>query len=105
MPPQFQKADRIELKNPPLELVICQLRFPPILKLAAGEAPEEFQTALSQSYPLSKIHQQFVHVQVPQRAEPDEIPDARYITGTVLRVDRVPHLGRYRASFSLVRCV
>ncbi len=62
MAPQFKAVARKELKKPPLELVVCQVRFPTILALSNGRAPEEFQKKLT-SYPIVKEkHQQRVEV-------------------------------------------
>ncbi len=54
MPPIFPEAERIELKSPPLELVVCQLRFPTVLALAANQPPEEFQRRIRNTYPVSR---------------------------------------------------
>jgi uncharacterized protein (TIGR04255 family) len=56
MPPAFPKADRIELKSPPLELVVCQVRFPTILELAGGQPPAEFQRRIRNSFPVARPH-------------------------------------------------
>lgn len=53
MPPAFPEAERIELKEPPLELVVCQLRFPTVVALAANQPPEELQRRLRTSYPVA----------------------------------------------------
>jgi uncharacterized protein (TIGR04255 family) len=54
MPPAFPEVERIELKEPPLELVVCQLRFPPILELTPNQPPKEFQKRLAKGYPVSR---------------------------------------------------
>lgn len=46
--PEYQRV--IYAKNP-IELVICQLRFPPILKIGAA-APADFQDSIRKEYPL-----------------------------------------------------
>ena len=53
MPPIFPSFERIELKRPPLQLVVCQVRFPPILELVAGDPPVKFQEALKHRYPVT----------------------------------------------------
>ncbi len=53
MPPAFPNAERIELKVPPLELVVCQLRFPTILDLVSGQPPTEFQRRVRTRYPVA----------------------------------------------------
>ncbi len=50
---QVPTFERVELQSPPLQLVVCQVRFPPILKLAAGQPPDEFQAGLKELYPVS----------------------------------------------------
>jgi uncharacterized protein (TIGR04255 family) len=57
MPPKFPEVERIELKAPPLELVICQLRFPTILALAANQPPDEFQRRIRATYPIARWQQ------------------------------------------------
>jgi uncharacterized protein (TIGR04255 family) len=54
MPPTFPTAERIELKNPPLELVVCQMRFPIILSLVNNQPPEAFHRAIHRDYPIPK---------------------------------------------------
>jgi uncharacterized protein (TIGR04255 family) len=54
VPPVFPEAQRVELKRPPLELVVCQLRFPTVLALAANQPPEEFQRRIRTTYPVSR---------------------------------------------------
>ena len=53
MPPKFPSAGRIELGKPPLQLVVCQVRFPPILELAAGHPPTKFQESVKDMYPVT----------------------------------------------------
>jgi uncharacterized protein (TIGR04255 family) len=54
MPPTFPKAERIELQNPPLDLVVCQLRFPIALGLVNNQPPEAFHRAIHSSYPVAR---------------------------------------------------
>ncbi len=69
MPPTFPDAERVELETPPLELVVCQIRFPTVLALAANHPPEEFQRRLRGTYPVSR-RQQLATVEVGAQAFP-----------------------------------
>jgi uncharacterized protein (TIGR04255 family) len=55
--PAFPDAQRLELVNSPLELVVCQLRFPMVLALAGGQPPEEFGRRVQGTYPVAKKKQ------------------------------------------------
>src|SRR2546428_468899 len=57
MPPTFPPVQRIELNPPPLQLVICQLRFPLVLALAANQPPEAFQRQIQAKYPVVRRQQ------------------------------------------------
>ncbi len=46
----FPEVERVIYKRNPLDRVICQLRFPPILKIDA-EVPSEFQNRVRKDYP------------------------------------------------------
>lgn len=46
----FPEAPRVVYKNNPLDKVICQLRFPPILKIDT-KVPDEFQERIRGSFP------------------------------------------------------
>lgn len=46
----FSEAERVQYRKPQLLEVVCQLRFPAILSIAARE-PAEFQEMIRQSYP------------------------------------------------------
>ncbi|HTQ86722.1 MAG TPA: TIGR04255 family protein, partial [Candidatus Solibacter sp.] len=50
-PTPFPEAERVIYAKNPLELVICQFRFPAILKISS-EPPAEFQESLRKGYPL-----------------------------------------------------
>lgn len=53
---QFPQAREVPLDAPPLDEVICQVRFPPILRIATEE-PAEFQELIRGRYPeLQKRH-------------------------------------------------
>lgn len=52
MPPKFPKSSKIALKNPPLELVVCQLRFPLLINLNVHNPPTKFQKELKNTYPI-----------------------------------------------------
>ena len=47
----FPQTGRVEYSNNPLEEVICQVRFPPILKIGAN-SPAEFQDHIRKLFPL-----------------------------------------------------
>jgi len=59
----FPEARRVIYKHNPLNGVICQLRFPPILKIDS-EIPSIFQDRLRNEYPLynekKELHQQVI---------------------------------------------
>ncbi len=57
MAPAFPQVDRIELVASPLEMVICQLRFPLVLGLAGNQPPELFHKRLSDKYPIATRRQ------------------------------------------------
>jgi len=50
-PSPFPESDRVIYARNPLEFVICQLRFPAILKISSGP-PADFQESLRRFYPL-----------------------------------------------------
>jgi uncharacterized protein (TIGR04255 family) len=50
-PSPFPESERIIYAKNPLELVICQVRFPAILKISA-EPPVDFQEPLRKDFPL-----------------------------------------------------
>lgn len=58
MAPTFPNADRIELDPSPLELVVCQLRFPTLLELAGNQPPLEFQRRIGELYPVANRKRQ-----------------------------------------------
>lgn len=47
--PQF---DRVTLSRPPLEDVVCQVRFSPLLRIGFDAPPEEFGAAISEAFPV-----------------------------------------------------
>jgi uncharacterized protein (TIGR04255 family) len=47
----FPEKSRVIFRNNPLEQVICQLRFPPILKIDA-EIPADFQERIRHQFPI-----------------------------------------------------
>ena len=53
---RFPDSPRVIYDKNPLETVICQLRFPPILRID-GEAPFEFQEKIRADYPIYKDRQ------------------------------------------------
>ena len=61
----FPLSDRVIYESNPLSQVICQLRFPPILKIDA-QIPADFQGHIRQFYPLFSEAQPFEPLSVPQ---------------------------------------
>jgi len=84
MPPRFPEAERIELKAPPLELVVCQLRFPTILDLAAGQPPGELQRRVRAIYPITRPQQ---HTGMVLEAQSGAIAMPRPALSAVWRFD------------------
>jgi uncharacterized protein (TIGR04255 family) len=64
----FPKKTEIRLSRPPLDEVVCQVRYPPLLRIAS-EAPSDFQEAIRAGFPLLKTEQGF-HVQFSDVANP-----------------------------------
>jgi uncharacterized protein (TIGR04255 family) len=59
-------SERVIYNKNPLQLVICQLRFPPVLKIEA-EMPAAFQDRIRREFPLFNISQALAPgVDVPQ---------------------------------------
>lgn len=52
----FPDSQRVIYENNPLEEVICQLRFPPILRISS-EAPVAFQERVRGAYPILRENQ------------------------------------------------
>jgi len=52
-PTPFGESERVIYESNPLEFVICQVRFPAILKISA-EPPADFQEPLRSTFPLFK---------------------------------------------------
>lgn len=53
MPLRFPQAEHLPLSNPPLTEVVCQIRFPPILRIAE-ETPSKFQEMIRTRFPIFK---------------------------------------------------
>ncbi len=68
LPSPFPNLPRIIYRKNPLNEVLCQLRFPPILRIAA-ETPATFQERIRKEYPLFRERQ-------PEVALPPGIPNA-----------------------------
>jgi len=68
----FPDVQRVIYKRNPLEQVICQLRFPPILKIDA-EIPAEFQDKVRKDYPNFSEISEWKKVGIP-RAVKGQIP-------------------------------
>ncbi len=54
----FPQSDRVVFEQNPLAEVICQLRFPTILRIAS-DAPSDFQQAIRDEYPVYAREQGF----------------------------------------------
>ncbi|HID30265.1 MAG TPA: TIGR04255 family protein [Desulfobacterales bacterium] len=63
----FREAKRVLYKKNPLDRVICQLRFPPILRIDA-EIPAQFQERVRRQFPNFSEASEW-KVQVPQALE------------------------------------
>jgi uncharacterized protein (TIGR04255 family) len=59
----FPHKPEVRLGNPPLAEVVCQVRFPPILRIAKDE-PSEFQEFVRERFPELEVEQGFL-VRVP----------------------------------------
>lgn len=66
MPLSFPPYDHIPLRYPPLREVICQIRFPLILKIAE-EIPAEFQDAIRGRFPAFGTEQRFLFAGSPDQ--------------------------------------
>lgn len=67
----FPLTQRIIYKNNPLDRVICQLRFPPILKIES-EVPARFQEMIRQDFPNFSERVEFrIEVPNPMDAAPE----------------------------------
>jgi uncharacterized protein (TIGR04255 family) len=62
MPFLFPSTEHIPLRNPPLREVICQVRFPPILKIV-DESPTRFQDAIREYFPNYRSDQE-IHAEI-----------------------------------------
>ena len=65
MPLSFPNVEEIRLIRSPLREVVCQVRFPPILRLAK-EAPVEFQEQIRAHFPILEIER-------PVLIEPEDL--------------------------------
>lgn len=61
----FPVSPRVIYKNNPLELVICQLRFPPVLRIDS-QLPVEFQEMISSAYPILQSNTQSAALLPPE---------------------------------------
>jgi uncharacterized protein (TIGR04255 family) len=67
--PPFPDSERVVYRRNPLIEVICQLRFPPILRIAAVP-PMEFQERIRAEYPLLSEQIPEINIQVPPEMPP-----------------------------------
>jgi uncharacterized protein (TIGR04255 family) len=63
MPLKFPQKPEVRLRKPPLEEVICQVKFPPILRISK-ETPIDFQDTIRDHFPVLEIEQGVI-VQFP----------------------------------------
>lgn len=59
MPLNFPDQPDIRLENPPLAEVVCQVRFPPLLRIA-NEDPAEFQEHIRSEFPQIGVEHGFL---------------------------------------------
>ena len=76
----FPKVERVIYKKNPLDRVICQLRFPPILRIDA-ESPVEFQDCVRKEFPYYSEKNELA-MGIPPRVR-EQIP--RELLGGILR--------------------
>ena len=70
----FPEAERVIYRDNPLQQVICQLRFPPILRIDS-ESPAEFQEHVRHLFPgFSETHDETIH-QLPEGLSQSLPPD------------------------------
>jgi len=74
----FPPKPDVQLENSPLVEVICQARFPPILRIATEE-PSEFQEQIRSTFPLVELeHAFFVRIPGPgAKGSPAAEPQTR----------------------------
>lgn len=60
----FPKTERVIYRKNPLKLVLCQLRFPAILRIGK-EAPADFQEKLRHEFPLFQEANDAANLQLP----------------------------------------
>ena len=61
----FPATDRVLYRTNPLKQVICQLRFPPILRIDSENAAD-FQDAIRQEYPLYSEEEEIPDLPLPE---------------------------------------
>ncbi|MFQ5419303.1 MAG: TIGR04255 family protein [Anaerolineae bacterium] len=75
MPINFPHKPEVQLARPPLEEVVCQVRFPPILRISREE-PIDLQERIRRRFPLLRL-EQGVQVQFPVPGNPNA-PSAEF---------------------------
>ncbi len=68
----FPKKQEVQLENAPLEEVICQVKFPPILRISQ-EIPIDFQDAIRHQFPGLKI-EAGISFNIPSQDKSQEQP-------------------------------
>jgi len=73
----FPQREDVRLRRAPLAEVICQVRFPPILRIAS-EQPVEFQERVRERFPRLEVEQGvLVHMAPPGPTPPSAKPEPR----------------------------
>ena len=65
----FPSSEDVRLKNAPLAEVICQVRFPPVLRIGS-EQPADFQERIRGRFPQLGVEQGMVVRMAPLEGEP-----------------------------------
>lgn len=60
----FPKSERIQYEHNPLRIVVCQLRFPTILKIEAS-LPSDFQDQIRELYPVFNERSSMFDAEIP----------------------------------------
>lgn len=66
---RFPQRDDVPLEHAPLAEVICQVRFPPVLRIA-NEQPVDFQERIRGQFPQLAVEQGMIVQMAPLGAEP-----------------------------------
>ena len=72
----FPITDRVSYSHNPLNQVVCQLRFPSILKIEAT-LPVDFQESIRHEFPIFQERQKQHDAQIPKELENALPPELR----------------------------